>query len=170
MKMTGAKFMADTIAKIGNSHVFIMETSFWETMYELQRNGINRIICHSEKSAAYMADGYARVSGKPSFVFAQSVGAANLAAGLQEPFLSNSPVVALTGKKDPIFQNRNSYQEVDHRPFFQAVTKYNVCADTIQQLPLYFNQAIRESVSGNPGPSHIKFPLYKSYSQFIRPI
>lgn len=155
MKTTGAKFMADTIKTIGNSHVFAMETSFWETMYELQQNGIRRIVCHCEKGAAYMADGYARLARKPSFVFAQSVGAANLAAGLQEPYLSNSPVIALTGKKDPIFQNRNSYQEVDHRPLYQPVTKYNVAAETVEQLPLYFNQAIREAVSGNPGPAHI---------------
>ncbi len=155
MRTTGAKFMADTIKSIGNSHIFIMETSFWETMYELQRNGIERIICHCEKSAAYMADGFARMARKPGFVFAQSVGAANLAAGLQEPYLSNSPVIALTGKKDQIFQNRNSYQEVDHRPFYQPVTKYNVSAETIQQLSLYFPQAIREAVSGNPGPAHL---------------
>jgi len=153
--MTGAKFMADTVKAIGNSHVFLMETSFWETMHEMQRNGIARIICHCEKGAAYMADGYARLSRKPSFVFAQSVGAANLAAGLQEPFLSSSPVIALTGKKNQIYQHRNSYQEVDHRTFYQAVTKYNVAAETIEQLPLYFNQAIREAVSGNPGPAHI---------------
>jgi acetolactate synthase-1/2/3 large subunit len=155
MKMTGAKYMADTIKSIGSSHVFLMETSFWETMYELQLNDVKRIICHTEKSAAYMADGYARLSRRPGFVFCQSVGAANMAAGLQDPFLSNSPVVAITGKKDQIFQHRNSYQELNHHPLFEPVTKYNVSIDTIEQLPLYFKQAVREAVNGNPGPAHL---------------
>ncbi len=155
MKMTGAKYMADIIKLIGNSHVFLMETSFWSTMHELQKLGLKRIICHTEKTAAYMADAYARVARKPGFVFCQSVGAANMAAAMQEPYLSNSPVVALTGKKDQIMQHRNSYQELNHMPLFDPVTKYNVAIETIEQLPLYFNQAIREAVTGNPGPAHL---------------
>ena len=155
MKMTGAAYMAETIKSIGNSHVFLMETCFWNTMHELQKRNVRRIISHSEKSAVYMADGYARLSGDPGFVFCQSVGAANMAAGLQEPFLSNSPVVAISGKKDQILQHRNSYQELDHKPLFQPVTRYNVPVEKIEQLPLYFTQAVRESVSGNPGPVHL---------------
>ena len=48
--------------------------------------GIKRVMCHTEKAAAYMADGYARAARRPGVAFAQSVGAANLAAGLQDAF------------------------------------------------------------------------------------
>ena len=66
---------------------------------EMEAIGIRRVLTHSEKGAAYMADGYARVAGRPSICMAQSVGAANLAAGLQDSFLGGSPVIALTPSK-----------------------------------------------------------------------
>ena len=60
---------------------------------------------------------------------AQSVGAANLASGLQDAWLGRSPVIALTGRKEPSFQHRNSYQEIPHAPLFAAVTKFSAPVD-----------------------------------------
>jgi acetolactate synthase-1/2/3 large subunit len=86
---------------------------------------------------------------------AQSVGAANLAAGLQDAFLGGSPVVALTGKKPPLFQHRHAYQEIEHSPLFAPVTKYNVDVITPAQLPYLLRQAFREATTGTPGPVHL---------------
>ena len=47
-----------------------------------------------------MADGYARVAGRPGVCMAQSVGAANLASGLQDAWLGRSPVIAFSGRKE----------------------------------------------------------------------
>ncbi|GIT70134.1 MAG: hypothetical protein Ct9H300mP27_12380 [Chloroflexota bacterium] len=59
-------------------------------------------MAHSEKTAGYMAGGYARAAhGAPGKCMAQNVGAANLAAGLQDPYLACSPVKALTGRAGP---------------------------------------------------------------------
>jgi acetolactate synthase-1/2/3 large subunit len=86
---------------------------------------------------------------------AQSVGAANLAAGLQDAYLGLSPVIALTGKKPPLSQYRNAYQEVQHGPLFAPVTKYNVDVVSPPQLPYLLRQAFREATSGAPGPAHL---------------
>ena len=66
-----------------------------------------------------MADGYARVAGRPGVCMAQSVGAANLAAGLQDAWLGRSPVIAFSGRKEPALQHRNAYQEIRTRRFSQ---------------------------------------------------
>ena len=92
--------------------------------------GVKPILAHSEKAAAYMADGYARVAMRPGICMAQSVGAANLASGLQDSYLGHAPVIALTGRKEPLFQHRNSYQEIAHAPLFAAVTKFSAPVDT----------------------------------------
>jgi len=76
--------------------VFFVESILRLTLVEMERLGIRRILTHSEAAAAYMADGYARACGRPGLCFAQSVGAANLAAGLQDAWLGRSPVIALT--------------------------------------------------------------------------
>jgi acetolactate synthase-1/2/3 large subunit len=153
--ITGARFIAETLQGYGVTHVFYVDAILRKTMVDLEDLGIRRVITHSEKAAAYMADGYARVSHKPGVCMAQSVGAANLAAGLQDAYLGGSPVVALTGKKPPLFQHRHAYQEIEHSPLFAAVTKYNVDVVTAAQLPFFLRQAFREATTGAPGPVHL---------------
>jgi acetolactate synthase-1/2/3 large subunit len=154
-KKTGARFLAETFKGYGVTHVFFVEAILRKTLVEMEDLGIRRILAHSEKAAAYMADGYARITKRPGICMAQSVGAANLASGLQDPYLGGSPVIALTGKKPPLWQNRHSYQEIQHAPLFEAVTKYRVTVDTAEQLPYYVRQAFREATSGCPGPVHL---------------
>ena len=154
-KMTGAKFLAETLNAYNVTHFFFMPVIIPEAMPELERLGIKRIMAHAEKSAAYMADGYARVAKKAGICGAQSVGGINLAAGLQDAYLACSPTIALTGRLPQIQQNRNAYQEVDHINPFSAVTKFNTFVTTAEELPLALRQAFRESTSGTPGPSHI---------------
>ena len=156
-RMTGAQFIAGMLKGYGLTHVFFVESILRQTLIELERLGIRRILTHSEAAAAYMADGYARVSRCPGVCFAQSVGAANLAAGLQDAYLGRSPVIAMTGRKPAIAQLRNAYQEIQHRPLFSAVTKYDADVDSVLQLPLVLPQAFREATSGTPRPVHLEF-------------
>lgn len=154
-QMTGAKFLAETLHGYGVTHFFFMPVVVPQAMPEMERLGIRRIMAHSEKSAAYMADAYGRVSRSAGVCGAQSVGAANLAAGLQDAFLGCSPVIAITGRLAQVQQHRNAYQEIDHHNPFDAVTKFNTSVTDIEQLPVFLRQAFRESTTGTPGPSHL---------------
>ena len=153
--MTGSKFIADTVHGHGITHVFFMPYIAPRALMEMEKLGIKRVQTHGEKAAAYMADAYARVNRKPSLCMAQSVGAVNLAAGLQDAYLSCSPVVALTGRESQISQQRHAYQEVDHVNPFSAVTKYSAFVANPEQLPVYLRQAFRSATSGTPGPTHL---------------
>ncbi len=153
--MIGARFIGETLKGYGVTHVFLVQAILRRTLVELEDLGIRRILTHSEKAAAYMADGYARMSRKPGICMAQSVGAANLAAGLQDPYLAHSPVIAITGRKKPVAQYRNAYQEIFHGPMYDNVTKFNANVDTIDQLPLMLSQAFREATTGVPRPVHL---------------
>lgn len=154
-RITGARYIAEVVKKYGISHAFYVDAILRMTLVEMEELGIRRIGAHSEKGAAYMADGYARISGKPGVCMAQSVGAANLAAGLQDAYLGLSPVIAFTGKKPPVAQYRNAYQEIDHWPMYEPVTKFNVDVVAVEQLPHVLRQAFREATSGAPGPVHL---------------
>ncbi|MFN0181126.1 MAG: thiamine pyrophosphate-binding protein [Gemmatimonadales bacterium] len=153
--VTGARFVAETLKHYGVTHVFYVDAILRRAMVDMEELGIRRVVVHGEKAAAYRADGYARVSGRPGVCMAQSVGAANLAAGLQDAWLACTPVVAITGKKPPMFLHRNAYQEIDHRPMFQPVTKYNVDVVSPEQLPHLMRQAFRAATTANPGPVHL---------------
>ena len=153
--MTGARFLAETLHAYGVTHYFFMPVSVPEAMPELERVGVEPVMAHTEKGAAYMADGYARISGGAGVCGAQSVGALNLAAGLQDAFLACSPVIALTGRLRQIMQNRHAYQEVDHSAPFDAVTKFSTPVTSLEEFPIFLRQALREVVSGTPGPAHL---------------
>ena len=157
-KITGAQCLADMLAGYGVSHVFMVPAVLRRTFAEMERRTkIKRIHTHGEKSAAYMADGYARASGKPGVCMAQVIGALNLAAGLRDAHLAHSPVIAFTGGRDPKTKFRKVYQEVDDVPAFEPVTKFNATVDDVSRFPDMVRQAFRVAVSGTPGPVHLQF-------------
>jgi acetolactate synthase-1/2/3 large subunit len=156
--MTGAQLLADMLAGYGVTHAFMVPAVLRKTFAEMERRTqIRRIHCHGEKAAAYMADGYARASGRPGVCMAQVVGALNLAAGLRDAWLAHSPVIAFTGGRDPHTKFRQVYQEVDDMPTFEPVTKFNATVDAVERFPDMVRQAFRVAVSGVPGPVHLQF-------------
>ena len=155
--MSGAQFVARTLDAYGVSHVFFVPSVLTPALAEMKRVGIRPVMAHSENAAAYMADGYARARRGPGVCLGQSVGAANLAAGLQDAFLGLSPVIAITGRRPPSWRHRHSYQEIDHWPMFEPVTKFNAQVERIEELPLLMRQAFRAAMSGAPAPAHLDF-------------
>jgi acetolactate synthase-1/2/3 large subunit len=160
--LRGDVFLAKTLAGYGITHVFYMESVLRRTLATLKELGVKGVLCHSEKAAAYMADGYARAGRKPGVCMSQSVGAANLASGLQEAWLAKSPIVALTGRKPSSQRYRNAYQEVNHWPLFEPVTKYNIAIENAAELPQAVRQLFREAVTGTPGPVHMDMPNHQA--------
>jgi acetolactate synthase I/II/III large subunit len=155
---TGARAIAELLQGYGVTHLFHVPAVLRRTMVELeQHTSIKRLRPHGEASAAYMADGYARVSGRPGVCAAQVVGAHNLAAGLRDAFLAHSPVIALTGGRDPHTKFRKVYQEVDDVPAFETVTKMNATVDSVERIPDMLRQAFRVATTGAPGPVHLQF-------------
>jgi acetolactate synthase-1/2/3 large subunit len=154
-KMNGARYLAETLKGYGVTHVFYVPTILNEALMEMENIGIKRVVTHGEKAAAYMADGYARVSKRPGVCMAQSVGAANLAAGLQDAYLARSAVIAITGQRPFRMRYRHSYQELEHKTLYDAVTKFNANVETVEQLPFLLRQAFREATSGAPAPVHL---------------
>lgn len=157
-KRLGAEVIADMLKGYGVTHVFMVPAVLRRTFAEMERRTtIARIHCHGEKSAAYMADGYARASGKPGVCMAQVIGALNLAAGLRDAYLAHSPVIAITGGRDPKTKFRKVYQEIDDVPAFEPVTKFNATIDDIARVPDMLRQAFRVATTGAPGPVHLQF-------------
>ena len=157
-KTTGARVLAEMLDAYDTDHVFMVPAVLRRSMAEMEkRTSIKIVHTHGEKSAAYMADGYARVSGKPGVCMAQQVGALNLAAGLRDAHLANSPVIAMTGGSKPNQRYKNLYQEADDLPAFSPYTKLNVAIEDVERFPDLVSRAFREATSGCPGPVHLQF-------------
>src|SRR6202451_2222034 len=157
-KMTGAQCLADMFKGYGVTHIFHVPAVLRTTCAELEpRTDIKRRQVHGEKAAAYMADGYARASDRPGICMAQVIGALNLAAGLRDAWLAHSPVIAMTGGREPKTKFRKVYQEIDDMPAFEPVTKFNATIDDVARFPDMVRQAFRTAVTGCPGPVHLQF-------------
>jgi acetolactate synthase I/II/III large subunit len=157
-KMSGAECLADMLAGYGVTHVFHVPAVLRKTFAVMEsRTKIKRLHVHGEASAAYMADGYARATGKPGICMAQVIGALNLAAGLRDAYLAHSPVIAFTGGREPKNKFRKVYQEVDDVPAFEPVTKFNATVDDVARFPDMVRAAFRAATTGTPGPVHLQF-------------
>ena len=153
---SGSRIFAEFLAESGVTHVFFLPAIMLKGLAEMEDLGIRRVMVHGEKAAAYMADGYARASGRPGVCLAQYIGASNLAAGLRDARLANSPVIAITGGPTPSSRYRHAYQEIEDFSQFDAVTKFNARVDDPRRLPDLLRQAFREVTSGCPGPAHLQ--------------
>ena len=156
-KQIGATVLADMLEAYGVTHIFFLPAILRRMLREIERRtSITRIHTRSEAGAAYMADGYARVTGRPGICMAQIVGALNLCAGLRDAHLAKTPVIALTGGREANHRDRWAYQEVDDLPAFTPYTKLNAAIDDPERLPDMIRQAFRAATTGCPGPVHLQ--------------
>lgn len=155
--MTGQRYIAETLNQYGVTTVFLVPTILTPALAIMGEFGMTRVTAHSEKSAAYMADGYSRASRKVGICMAQTVGAANLAAGLKDAFLAGSPVLAISGGSAPDTRYRHAYQELkDDFLMFDQVTKFSARVEALDRLPDLLRQAFRSATTGAPGPVHLE--------------
>jgi acetolactate synthase I/II/III large subunit len=144
---------------LGVEHFFLMtgrDNGLWIALEEV---GIRQVLARSEAAAVYMADGYARLRGTPTFVYGPyGPGAANVAGGLAEPFWAGSPVVALVSAMRRSDRYRKEYQELEQQPLFASVTKWGIEASVVNHVPRLVREAARHAIAGAPGPVYIGIP------------
>lgn len=144
---------------MGVDHLFLMtgrDNALW---IALEAQGVRQVLARSEGAAVYMADAYARVTGRPAFTYgAYGPGAANVAGALAEPFWSTTPLVALVSAMRRTERFRKEYQELDQVPLFSSVTKWSAEASDGAHVPRLLRQAVRRSATGTPGPVYLGIP------------
>src|SRR5215813_5120075 len=164
-KMSGSRLVAEVFKGYGVTHVFFVPTILMEALAEMDSLGIQKILTHGEKAAAYMADGYARARNAPGVCMAQQIGASNLAAGLRDPYMAHTPLIAISGGPQNGWRYRHAYQEVEDITQFDSVTKLNMTLDDVSRLPDLLRQMFRAATTGAPGPVHMR--LKGSHGQGI---
>jgi acetolactate synthase-1/2/3 large subunit len=153
-KMSGQKFLAQVIRRSGSRAVFFVPTFLYPTLVELAEDPIKRVLCHSEKAAGYMADGYAQATNSPTIVITQGgPGATNLFAGMADAWESNTPILALTPVIPTTRYHGNSYQEV--YTDFRTVTKYDAEVRTPDRFAEFLGKAYKEMTTNAPRSVHL---------------
>jgi acetolactate synthase-1/2/3 large subunit len=156
---TAATAIALELQAIGVEHFFLMTGRDNQLWIALESLGIKQILARSEAAAVYMADGYARLRGRPTFTYGPyGPGAANVAGGLAEPYWAGSPVVALVSAMRRADRYRREYQELEQPSLFAPVTKWAVEASVVNHVPRFVREAARHAIMGAPGPVYLGIP------------
>jgi acetolactate synthase-1/2/3 large subunit len=117
------------------------------------------ILPRHEQGAGHMAEGYARVSGKPGVVLVTSgPGATNIITPLQDALSDGTPLVVFTGQVAQTLIGSDSFQEADVVGISRSCTKWNIMVKDISELPRRINEAFKIATSGRPGPVLVDLP------------
>lgn len=161
VKMNAGVAIIEMLKQEGVSHIFgIVGSSFLDILDPLyDRDDIKFIGVRHEQGAALMADGYSRISGKPSVcLVTNGPGVLNLTYGIGSAYVAHSPVVVLAPSASRSHQNRSSTQEFDQVALFKPITKASFAINKIEVLPEALRHAFRVATSGKMGPVMIDIP------------
>jgi acetolactate synthase-1/2/3 large subunit len=171
--VTGAQATVESLAREGIHYVFgLPGTTIMDLIDALgEREDIRYIAARHEQVAAFMADGYARGSGKVGVCMAsRGPGAANLAIGVHNAHAESIPVVALVGQVPDTIAERDSFEEMDLLTFFKPVTKWGVEIHEADRIPELLQRAIRTAKSGRPGAVLVSLPHNLQTSTLPSPV
>jgi acetolactate synthase-1/2/3 large subunit len=158
----GAEAMVRMLQAYGIKHIFGLcgDTSlpFYDALHRLD-HGIQHVLTRDERSAGYMADAYARVTGKVGVCEGPSGGGATyLLPGLVEANESSIPVLGITSDVAVGSRGRYPLTELDQEALYRPLTKWNRTIDRADQIPGMVRAAFRAMTSGKPGAAHLCFP------------
>ena len=159
---TGADAMVRMLQLNGVKHIFGLcgDTSlpFYDSMARLD-HGMDHILTRDERSAGYMADAYARVTGKVGVCEGPSGGGATyLLPGLVEANESSVAVLGITSDVSVGARGKFPLTELDQQALYKPLTKWNTTIDRVDQIPHAVRSAFRAMTTGRPGAAHICLP------------
>ena len=162
-QISGAEAMVRMLQLHGVKHIFGLcgDTSlpFYDALYRLD-HGMRHILTRDERSAAYMADGYARVSGRVGVCEGPSGGGATyLLPGIVEANESSIPVLGITTDIATTSRGRYALTELDQEALYRPLTKRSEVIDRADRLPEAVRRAFRAMTTGRPGAAHLGLPF-----------
>ena len=160
--MQGAQALAEVLIESGVDHIFGLPgdtgVSFYDALYD-RRDRVRHVLTRDERSASFMADVYARVSGKIGVCEGPSGGGATyIVPGVAEAHGSAIPLLCLTSDTPVDQQGRGVLTELDQQGLFAPVTKWNARVQHPATLGEAARRAIRLATSGRPGAVHLSLP------------
>src|ERR1041384_3408273 len=160
--LTGADAVVEMLKAHGVEVIFGLCGDTSLPLYDaLARSAsVRHILTRDERHAAYMADGYARVTGKVGVCEGPSGGGATyILPGLVEANESSIPVLAINTDISVSSRNRFTLTELDQRALMKPLTKWNAVLDRPADIPRVFRKAFEEMTTGRPGAAHIALPF-----------
>ena len=159
-EVTGAHLLVKTLRAAGAEVIFTLSGNQILPIYDACLDeGVRVVDTRHENAAAHMADAYARLTGRPGVcVVTAGPGHTNALTGLATAWLSESPVLLLSGGSELARSGMGAFQELDQVALAAPVCKAAWRVDKVDELPGAVAQAYRTMLGGRPGPVHMTLP------------
>lgn len=158
---TGGQVLVETLTANGVDRVFCVPGESYLAALDALHDAknIELHVTRNEGGAAYMADAYGKLTGRPGICFVtRGPGATNASAGLHVAYQDSTPLILFIGQVDRGDVDREAFQEIDYRRMFGQVAKWVVQIEDAKRIPEYVNRAFTTATSGRPGPVVIALP------------
>lgn len=159
---TGGQILVDQLRIHGADTIFCVPGESYlatlDALFDVQ-NDIKLVVCRQEGGAAYMAEAYGKLTGKPGVCFVtRGPGATNASLGIHTAHQDSSPVILLVGQVGRAMMDREAFQEVNFREMYAPLSKWVTQIDDPNRIPEVLSRAFHVATSGRPGPVVIALP------------
>lgn len=160
IKLRGAEFIVKLIELLDARDLFAYPGGAILPIYDaLAFSKLNNVLVRHEQAAAFAANGYARVTGRPGFCLATSgPGATNLVTGIADAYADSIPMIAITGQVMHHLIGSDAFQETDITGICIPITKKTYLITKIEDAAGIFMEAFTVAITGRPGPVLIDIP------------
>jgi acetolactate synthase-1/2/3 large subunit len=161
-EISGSEFLIRTLEDEDVGFVFGLPGGSILPLYDALRESskIRQVRVRHEEAASFMADAYARVTGRVGACIATvGPGATNLTIGVAGSYFDSIPTIAMTGNIRTDFMGRNAQQDFDHVKLFEPITRWSAQARAAKDLPRLLRQALTYLHAPRPGPVHLNIPV-----------
>jgi acetolactate synthase I/II/III large subunit len=137
----------------GESYLAVLDA-----LYD-RRDQIKLVVCRQEGGAAFMAEAYGKLTGKPGIcLVTRGPGATNASIGVHTAFQDSTPLILLIGQVGSDVVEREGFQEMDYRRMFGQMAKWVAQIDRADRIPELMSHAFHVATSGRPGPVVLSLP------------
>ena len=157
---SGGQLIVDALQIHGVDTIFgVPGESYLPVLDALHDSPIRFIINRQEGGAAFMADAYGKMTGKPGICFVtRGPGATNASIGVHTAYQDSTPMILFIGQVGNDFVEREAFQEIDYRRMFGQMAKWVAQIDRADRVPEYIARAFQVATSGRPGPVVLALP------------
>ncbi|HEX7647530.1 MAG TPA: thiamine pyrophosphate-binding protein [Noviherbaspirillum sp.] len=157
---TGGQILVDALHTHGTDLVFgVPGESYLAVLDALHDSAIRFIVNRQEGGAAFMAEAYGKLTGRPGVCFVtRGPGATNASIGVHTAHQDSTPMILFIGQVGNDFVEREAFQEIDYRRMFGTMTKWVAQIDRADRIPEYVAHAYQVATSGRPGPVVLALP------------
>jgi acetolactate synthase-1/2/3 large subunit len=160
MSRTGARLLIDCLEAQGVTCAFgVPGESYLAVLDALHDSPVRFVICRQEGGAAFMAEAWGKLSGRPGIAFVtRGPGATNASIGVHTARQNSSPMILFVGQVARGMRDREAFQEIDYRAVFGTLAKWAVEIDDPARVPELVSRAFHVAMSGRPGPVVVALP------------